>query len=57
MLCIVSELLSFPDEDSLATILEGGMGTGGIVPEGGISAVNLGLLDDDKVVLIFCCFC
>jgi len=54
-LCIVSKFSTFPDEDSLATVLEGGVGIGGIVPEGGISIVNLGLLDDDKP--IFCRFC
>ena len=52
LLCTVSKLLSFPDEDSLAIVLEEEGGMEGIVPEG----VNLGLLDDTKSVSSFCCF-
>ena len=49
LLCTVSKLLDFPDEGSLAIVLED---EGGIVLKG----VNLGLLDDGKSVSSFCSF-
>lgn len=54
----MSGLLNFPDEDSLAIVLEGGAGMGGIILEGETSVIDLGLLDDDdNMVSTFCCLC
>lgn len=52
MFDVLGRLLDFPDEGSLAVVLEDEGGTEGIVLKG----VNLGLLDDGKSVSSFCNF-